>query len=71
MNRQHGRNALTLAGSVTLVLAAAATGAQQGSTRLEEVLVTAQKRAEAIAEVPMSISVVTGEALERGQADNF
>ena len=32
---------------------------------------TAQKRAEALADIPMSVSVVSGETLERAQADNF
>jgi iron complex outermembrane receptor protein len=36
-----------------------------------EMTVTAQKRAEALAEIPMSISVIGGDTLERQQADNF
>jgi outer membrane receptor protein involved in Fe transport len=38
---------------------------------LEEIVVTAQKRSEVLAKVPLSISVLTGDALERQQADNF
>ena len=38
---------------------------------LGEVVVTAQKRTEALADIPMSVSVLAGEALERQQADNF
>lgn len=38
---------------------------------LEEVVVTAQKRTEALADVPMSVTVVGGDMLERTQAVNF
>jgi outer membrane receptor protein involved in Fe transport len=71
MNQNRGRNAMTVAGAVALALAAAAAGAQEASTSLGEVIVTAQKRVEALADIPMSVSVVAGEALERQQADNF
>jgi outer membrane receptor protein involved in Fe transport len=71
MNKRYERNAVTVAGAVTLILAAASAGAQPAAANLGEVIVTAQKRAEAIADIPMSVSVVSGEALERNQADNF
>jgi iron complex outermembrane receptor protein len=71
MNEHRGRISLTVAGAVALVLAAASAGAQTTATRLGEVVVTAQKRNEALKEIPMSVSVVAGEALERQQADNF
>ncbi|MBX3704070.1 MAG: TonB-dependent receptor [Steroidobacteraceae bacterium] len=71
MNRQFARTALTVSGSVALILGAAAAMAEEGSTRLGEVFVTAQKRTQALADIPMSVSVVSGEALERMQADNF
>ncbi len=38
---------------------------------IEEVIVTAQKRAEALIDVPQSVSVVDGGALERAQASSF
>ncbi len=38
---------------------------------IEEVIVTAQKRAEALIDVPQSVSVVDGDVLERQQASNF
>lgn len=38
---------------------------------IAEVIVTAQKRAEALIEVPLSISVVGGDVLERNNAVNF
>ena len=72
MNKHRGRNSLTVAGAVALALAAAAAGAQDApSTSLGEVIVTAQKRSEALADIPMSVSVLAGETLERQQVDNF
>jgi len=47
-----------------------AQGQQAGDT-LEEIVVTAQKRSQALAEIPMSITVLSGETLEIQQADNF
>lgn len=38
---------------------------------LEEIVVTAQKRTQTLAEVPMSVTVLSGSMLERQQADNF
>nr|MBA3565014.1 TonB-dependent receptor [Gammaproteobacteria bacterium] len=38
---------------------------------LEEFVVTAQKRTEALAEIPQSVTVLTGGTLERQHADNF
>lgn len=38
---------------------------------VEEVIVTAQKRDQALSEIPMSVSVLGGEELERQQATNF
>jgi len=75
MNTHAGRHALTLSGAVAMILAAAAAGAQDtsaaGRPELGEVFVTAQKRVQALAEIPMSVSVVSGEVLERQQTDNF
>lgn len=72
MNSQSGRTVLTVSSAVAMLLAAAAAGAQESTpANLGQVIVTAQKRVEALAEVPMSISVVSGEELERSQADNF
>ena len=70
MNEHHGRKLLPVAGAVALVLAAASAGAET-TTNLGEVIVTAQKRTEALADIPMSVSVLPGESLERQQADNF
>ena len=71
MNKHRGRRTLTVAGAVAIALAAASAGAQDAATNLGEVIVTAQKRNQALADVPMSVSVVAGEALERQRADNF
>ena len=38
---------------------------------IEEIIVTAQKREQALAEIPMSITVLDGEMLAAQQADNF
>lgn len=72
MNEHLGRKALTVAGAVALALAAAAAGAETAApTNLGEVVVTAQKRAEALADIPMSVSVLPGDVLERTQSVDF
>jgi iron complex outermembrane recepter protein len=72
MNEYRGRYALTVAGAVALALAAAAAGAEiSDTTNLNEVVVTAQKRTEALADIPMSVSVVAGDTLERARATDF
>jgi len=38
---------------------------------VDEIVVTAQKRSEALADVPMSVSVLSGDLLARQQADTF
>ncbi len=57
--------------TIGALLAGAGVVAAQEVSSLGEVVVTAQKRAETLVEIPMSISVIGGETLERGQADNF
>jgi outer membrane receptor protein involved in Fe transport len=52
-------------------LAQTAAPTQDAANALEEVVVTAQKRRQTLLEVPQSISVVGGEALERLQATTF
>jgi iron complex outermembrane recepter protein len=44
------------------------TAAQQDSAKLEEIVVTAQKRAERLLETPVSIGVLTGDSLEQSGA---
>jgi outer membrane receptor protein involved in Fe transport len=60
---------LIVAPAVEAQGAAAARGAD--SAQLEEVVVTAQKRAQVLLDVPQSISVINGDALERQQATTF
>lgn len=46
--------------------------AQEDPERIvEEVIVTAQKRNQTLAEIPMSVSVLSGDLLDRQQIDNF
>ena len=69
MNTHRGRNSQTVAGAVALALAlaAATAGAQtEPTTGLGEVIVTAQKRAERIQDVPVAVSVVSGYQLVDG-----
>ncbi|HWN07650.1 MAG TPA: TonB-dependent receptor [Steroidobacteraceae bacterium] len=64
MNTHRGRHSLKVAGAVALALAAATAGAQTADTTdLGEVIVTAQKRAERIQDVPVAVSVVAGSQL--------
>ena len=65
MGNQLVRAALTISSAVAMVLAAAAQ-AQDTSTNLGPVYVTAQKRTQNIQDVPVSISVVAGDRLEEG-----
>ena len=58
------------AGAFVLLLGATNVRAAEGQT-IEEVIVTAQKRAEALIDVPQSVSVVDGAVLERQQASSF
>src|SRR5688500_2103581 len=58
------------AGAFVLLLGATDVRAAEGQT-IEEVIVTAQKRAEALIDVPQSVSVVDGGMLERHQATSF
>src|SRR5688572_20459716 len=59
-----------LHGAFVLLLGATEVRAAEGQT-IEEVIVTAQKRAEALIDVPQSVSVVDGRVLERQQASTF
>ena len=45
--------------------------AKQDQNNQEAIVVTAQKRAQVLIDVPQSITVVGGAALERNQATNF
>lgn len=63
--------------AIAAILAAGGTGAhaQEAPTRsemrLEEIVVTAQKREQTLRQIPQSVTVLGGQLLERRQADNF
>lgn len=60
------------ASASAVVLLAGATDVRAADTAtIEEIVVTAQKRAEALIDVPLSITAVDGSVLERQQAANF
>jgi iron complex outermembrane recepter protein len=72
MDKHTERKLLTVSSAVVMILAAAAAGAQDTApSDLGPVYVTAQKRNQVLADIPMSVSVLPGAALERQQADNF
>ena len=58
------------AGALVLLIGTTDVRAAEGQN-IEEVIVTAQKRAEALIDVPQSVSVVDGDVLERHQASTF
>jgi iron complex outermembrane receptor protein len=68
-------NTCLIAGGVSVWLSTSALAAQTaaaGSTVLEEVVVTAQRRSENLQDVPISVTAVSGEVLERvGISDTF
>lgn len=67
-----GRIALALVASASMLPLAAPAAAQTEDTGAEEeIVVTAQKREELLREVPQSVTAVTGETLERLQANDF
>jgi len=59
------------AGALVLLLGTTTNVLAADEKNIEEVIVTAQKRAEALIDVPQSVSVVDGGVLERAQATNF
>jgi iron complex outermembrane recepter protein len=61
MPKQHLNSRLTLA--ALLVLSVNATAQERASGMLEEVVVTAQKRTESLTDVPISIAVMSSEAI--------
>ena len=63
----------TLAATVAAAQSAPATPTTVASANTDQydIVVTAQKRTQALIDVPQSVSVVTGETLERQQAFNF
>ncbi|WP_337188421.1 TonB-dependent receptor [Phenylobacterium sp.] len=73
MQRDAGRRRWLLA-ATTLAAGGLATGAWAqagGEAQLEELVVTAQKRAENVQDVPLSITAVSGRDLEAANVTNF
>ena len=70
MGKQTARANLTIPGAIAMILAAAGASAQQApqpeKAVLGEIIVTAQKRAESVRDVPSAVSVVS-----RAQLENF
>jgi outer membrane receptor protein involved in Fe transport len=71
-----GHLAATIGLTLGLILAGASFGPNaaaqdRAAVPLEEIIVTAQKREQALAEIPMSITVLDGDILARQHADNF
>ena len=75
MFRPSGFKAVTIVSGVVLAGSlftdSNANAQDQSASPLEEIVVTAQKRSQALADIPMSVSVLSSELLERTQADNF
>jgi outer membrane receptor protein involved in Fe transport len=57
--------------AAAIAVSPAALAQDESGQSLEEIIVTAQKRSQALADIPMSVSVISGEDLERQRADNF
>ncbi len=79
MNRMRYRGCAALFSSVAMVALAFASPAEAqaqedqsvGNENSEAIIVTAQKRAQVLLDVPSSVTVVGGETLERQQAKSF
>jgi len=62
MRKSHHMKALLIAGASALALSGAARAAEETST-IEELVVTAQKKAESIQDVPIAVSAFSQDAL--------
>lgn len=63
-----------LAAAISLIIASELTLAKDAEThapKLEEIIVTAQKRVENLQDVPLSVSAVSGEKLEKASIENI
>jgi len=67
MNLVLATTLLTLAGGFAATKASAQAQGDASQGYIEEIIVTASKRAQTLQEVPIAVSVVTGEVLERAQ----
>jgi len=75
MTRINLRSVLAVSAAGAALACSAGAMAQQdvqtGAEGIEEIVVTAQKRRQVLRDIPMSITVLGGEFLERQRADNF
>jgi iron complex outermembrane receptor protein len=67
---QFQRNRLSQAVASTIAASAASGGAVQAA-EIEEIVVTATKRAESMEDIPVSVNALTGDSLEELGVDNF
>ncbi|MCA3751727.1 MAG: TonB-dependent receptor, partial [Phenylobacterium sp.] len=68
MRKSNHMKALLIAGASALALSGAAQAAEETST-IEELVVTAQKKAESIQDVPIAVSAFSQDALEKSRID--
>jgi len=66
---QNHRNSLALAGLIAILSVVPATASAQSA--LEEIVVTATKRAESPQDIPLSLAVVSGEMMQNMNIDSF
>jgi len=72
MSKQFNRKALSIAVAMGVQFSGAPAGAQDTeSLMLEEVVVTAQKRAESVQDVPFTVNALQGDSLNDMQITNF
>lgn len=62
---------LLMSASAGVLMAGTGARAAEGTPQIEELIVTAQKRAESVQDVPISISAYSGERLEAAGVQNF
>ncbi|MFM8941575.1 MAG: TonB-dependent receptor, partial [Phenylobacterium sp.] len=68
IRKTHRMKTLLIAGASVLALAGAAQAAEETST-IEELVVTAQKKAESIQDVPIAVSAFSQDALQKSRID--
>jgi len=66
--KKHTRGALAVTTAIGLVFSASFASAQEADVEAGEIIVTAQKRTENLQDVPISISVLSGENLQQSGA---
>lgn len=68
MRKSNTLKALLIAGASAFALSGAAHAAEEGAT-IEELVVTAQKKAESIQDVPIAVSAFSQDALQKSRID--